>query len=137
LVEIHGIGQLDVPAGGSLHLGVLRLVRDERAGQSFADLVRACAASGASHADLLALLASAGITSSAPEYEGARFEVAERRLYQVDEDFPRLIPSSLVAGTLPDALVDLSYQLDLTTASPAPLSELALEEALRRLAGAI
>lgn len=136
IAEIHGIGQLDVPAGGSLLLGVLRLARDERAGQSFADLVRACAASGASHADLLALLALLGITSSAPEYEGARFVVTEKRLYRVDEDFPRLAPSSLVAGTLPDAIINVSYQLDLTTDSPAALSDVAMEEALRRLAEA-
>jgi hypothetical protein len=134
-VEIHGIGQLDIPDEGSLLLGVLRLTGEDEQGQSIADLVRACVGSGANHTDLVSLLANVGVTSGAPEYDGTRFAVKETRLYRVGNAFPRIVPSSLVAGAVPAAVINLSYQLDLTTDSPGELSAAETEEALRHLAG--
>lgn len=136
LVEIHGIQQLDIPDDGDLVLGVLRVARDDDHGQSVADLVRSCVSSGANHADVMLLLAQLGITTGAPEFELVRFSMTERRVYEVGEGFPRVVSASLTAGALPAAVVNLAYQLDLTTDSPAPLADDAAEMVLCRIAGA-
>ena len=99
-VEIHGIHQLDSPDGARLLLGVLRLAHDEK-GESLGDLVRASVALGANHAELMALLAHAGITTGAPQYEVSHFKVAEQRMYEVGGDFPRIVPGPCWEGVSP------------------------------------
>ena len=133
-VEIHGIHQLDSPEGARLLLGVLRLAHDQK-GESLGDLVRASVAVGANHAELMALLAHAGITSGAPQYDASHFKVAEQRMYEVGVDFPRIVPGTLLRGSLPSAIISVSYQLDLTTNSPVPLPLAQIESELQSLAG--
>lgn len=43
-----------------------------------------------------------------------RFTVLEARLYRVDADFPRIVPSSFAGGTLPAGVVHVEYQVDLS-----------------------
>ncbi len=135
LVEIHGIGQLEAPLDGALLLGVLRLARDDDRGESIEDLVRTSVFAGANHAELMTLLARVGVTSGSLEFGATRYSVADRRLYEVGPDFPRIVASSLVGGALPAAITSLRYELDLTTNSPVAMTEDAAEAALRLLAG--
>lgn len=42
------------------------------------------------------------------------FTVLEARMYPVDADFPRIVPSSFAGGTLPAGVVHVEYQVDLS-----------------------
>ena len=66
-----------------------------------------------------------------PDLERATFELRESALYSVDENFPRIIPSSFVNGSAPDRVLRLDYDLDLTTQPPAPLSSVETEAYLK------
>jgi len=48
------------------------------------------------------------------------FTVLEARLYQVDTNFPRIVPSSFAGGTLPPGVVHVEYQVDLSGLTSAP-----------------
>ncbi|MDP9273871.1 MAG: PD-(D/E)XK motif protein [Chloroflexota bacterium] len=68
------------------------------------------------------------------EYRSPRFEVRERRVYVVDDTFPRIVPSSFRQGSMPAGVMRLRYYIDLTNEPPAPISEQEVEDLLARLA---
>lgn len=51
-----------------------------------------------------------GIGKDARSYE---YRVLEKRIYQIDEGFPRVVPESFVGGQLPHAVVHIEYTVDL------------------------
>lgn len=134
IVQIHGATQLDPPPGGILFFAFIRLdVGGE--GQSVPALVDAILDAGADRRTLHELLARAGYDGAdALEYDRPRFAVTERRLYAVDDGFPRIVPSSFPGGDLPAGVLRLRYDIDLTGEPPTPLSDNAVSELLDRLA---
>lgn len=51
-----------------------------------------------------------GIGKEARSYE---YRLLEKRKYQIDEGFPRIVPESFVGGVLPHAIVHIEYTVDL------------------------
>lgn len=133
LVEIHGIDQLEIPPGGALYLGVLRLRRAVVDGETLADLARSSVEAGGSASVLDRLLAAIGLSVSLPEASEHRFAVDELRFYEVTVDFPRIVHSSLKGDRLPPGTASLTYQLDLTGEPPIPLHRATFERVLASL----
>lgn len=123
-VTIHGEDQLLPPDNGhlylhfvrleSVHQGQLRLtaVVDEllEAGVSAEQLFRALTASGVPVVDLAAT-------------DNTTFEVLERMTQPVDEQTPRIVPSSFSGGQRPEGVVDITYVIDLAHTAERALTE--------------
>ena len=132
------LDQLDEPGAGQLYILSLRAVPDPLGEASLDNLVRRVrAAAGGVGVTCTALLedrlGAVGVTAADDGRYTERLRIAQQELYRVDDDFPRLTPSSFPTG-LPGGVVDVAYSLDmsacrqwLVTASPdnGPLSALA------------
>ncbi|MBF0817607.1 PD-(D/E)XK motif protein [Microbacterium paludicola] len=118
-VTIHGAHQLDPPVKGRLHLAALRL-EENAAGQTVAEILDELEELGLHRGAL-----RGRTTPDAPLVDDAqfRFIVAERRLYEVTDDFPGIRASKLDPAAL-SGVARLSYQLLLDTCpSPRPVEE--------------
>lgn len=121
LVTIHGLYQLERPAGGSLHLVVIWVDRATESGLSVPDLVTEIVDLGVDEVELLRRLGQSGYNEShSVEYADIRFEIRERTIYQVDEDFPRITPSMLVKEARLERLQSVRYRVDLADLPEVP-----------------
>jgi putative PD-(D/E)XK family protein DUF4420 len=113
-VRIHGVEQLQLPPHGTLDLVWIRLERVTGQGSTVADLVDRARQIGDDETGLLFKLAEAGYRpADAALYQDVRFTVREQRWYEVDDDFPRIAPSSA-----PPGVSDLDYTVDLDQQQP-------------------
>jgi hypothetical protein len=122
VVEVHGIHQLEAPQpAGDLHL-VLHCFEEVPDGELTApDLVRDVLALGVDRHQFVQRLGMAGYDlADETEYAQRRFRLTERRMYAVDDHFPRLVPGSFARGDLPAGILLVRYSVDLT--GPAPLA---------------
>ena len=132
LVRINGERQLDAPSGVELVLAALALdARRGGGGETLPELVERVtlrAAQLGSAAELQHRLAHAGyLSTQAHLYADIRYQLRRRALFRVRHGFPRLIPSDLGPG-----LSDLSYVIDLGTASEHRIEEADLRTLLGR-----
>jgi hypothetical protein len=135
VVEVHGAGQLAVPAGSRLWLTYFKLQVSE-GGDSVPDVVEAIADLGVPRRVLLERLAAGGYDAQqAASYARPRFEVLERRTYAVDDAFPKITPESFVLGAVPAGVLRLRYQVDLTGEPPVALESSAESDLIDQLAG--
>ncbi|MCC6190313.1 MAG: PD-(D/E)XK motif protein [Anaerolineales bacterium] len=122
-VFIHGHDQLEVPAGLTLNLAVVRIEEIPTGGQSLPSAVDALVQAGLGRPALMLVLAKLGFTPDVVAACGAiEFRLLEDRFYRVDDAFPKIVSSSFAGGRLPPGIVTLTYQLDLTGVPPHPLS---------------
>jgi hypothetical protein len=132
-IVVHGMEQLNTHDRRQLDLVLLRVVEDPD-GRTVSDLVEQLRGAVASRADLRTRLSAAGWSDRPDRPDLDTFVIEEIMRIVVGPDTPRVVPSSLVAGSLPDGVADLSYQVDLTAVLPlsagASLAEIA-EEAVR------
>jgi hypothetical protein len=78
------------------------------------DLADDLVALGVPRVGLFDALTAAGVPPAAfPQVGTIRFDIRERLTFPVDDETPRIIPSSFVAGERPAGIVDLSYRTDL------------------------
>lgn len=119
-VQIHGVEQLLPPDDGDLHLAYLRLEHVPGGSLSVAAVTRQLIAAGVTRDILLENLAVRDIPDL--ECDGAKlsFELRETIWYRVDDTFPRIIPTSFVAGQLPTGVLGIAYDVDLTAVPPIP-----------------
>ncbi|MFJ4278856.1 PD-(D/E)XK motif protein [Streptomyces massasporeus] len=124
--RIHGLTQLEVPAGGRLDLAWFSLNRltTPDAGTGFVDLVEQvlhlCDDEGA----VIGLLGEAGYSRLEDDrYRDVRFAVTEEKWYQVGPGFPGLTSSALAAAGLPVSVEDVEYTVDLSGDSPFALEQ--------------
>lgn len=123
--RIHGLDQLEVPAGGALSLVWFRLQHTtvDGSGTAFSDLIARTLQLCDDEAALRELLARAGYRSSdADHYHDARFVVSEERWYGVDTGFPGLTSHALMTAGVPVSILDVEYTIDLSGETPAPLA---------------
>jgi hypothetical protein len=124
--RIHGLDQLEAPAGGTLGLVWFRLQRTgaNGPGAAFTDAVDLARRLCDDEFALLGLLASAGYhPSDADRYQDVHFVIVEERWYRVDETFPGLTNRTLKAAGVPVSVLDVEYTVDLSGEIPAPLSQ--------------
>jgi len=132
-IVVHGLEQLNTHGGRPLDLILLRVV-DDPDGRTVSELVEQLRGAVVSRADLRARLSASGWSNQPDRPDLDTFAIEEVLRIVVGPDTPRVVPSSLVAGLLPDGVGDLSYQVDLAAVLPlsagASLPEIA-EEAVR------
>jgi Putative PD-(D/E)XK family member, (DUF4420) len=133
-IEIHGHDQLEPPENGDLYLGVLKLEQESLTGESLPELVESIVQHGGDRYTLLQLLAQVDVRLlSFNDYKDLRFRLYERRIYEVNDAFPRITSRSFVGGVLPEGVISLAYQIDLSREPPEPLSESAVVTLLTEL----
>ncbi len=113
-IRIHGLEQLQAPAGGTLWLAWFKLDRATGAGTGLVELIeqtmRLCDDEGA----LLTLLAAAGYRAAdATHYRDVRFVVSEERWYDVSAEFPRLTGELLAEAGVSVQVREVDYTIDL------------------------
>ena len=116
-VTIHGLAQLEAPAGGTLHL--LRFVLEPVAGGilSPASLARSALAKADEPARVETLLNAAGCPDAfAEEWNRHSFRRESEHLYEIRLGFPRLTPTMLKDGLVPHGVHDVAYTIDLSVA---------------------
>ncbi|WP_103545832.1 PD-(D/E)XK motif protein [Streptomyces sp. SM1] len=115
--RIHGLGQLEPPAGGSLCLvwfGLHR-VTASGGGTGFVDLVERVRRRCDDESAVLGLLAEAGYRHfEVDRYRDVRFGIGEEIWFPVGPGFPGLTNSALDAVGLPVSVLDVEYTIDLS-----------------------
>jgi hypothetical protein len=128
-VRIHGVYQLQPPPHGNLDLVWIRLERVAEHGTTIGDLVDRARHAGEDDTGLLFKLAEAGYRpADADLYRDVRFAVQEERWYEVDDDFPRVEPSSA-----PPGVTDLDYTLDLDRQRPRTTDTIGIRDRIVRI----
>ncbi|WP_035795720.1 PD-(D/E)XK motif protein [Kitasatospora mediocidica] len=124
--RIHGLDQLEPPAGGLLCMAWFRLQRTlaESAGTGFIESIERALRLCDDESVLLELLAAAGYHSSdADHYRDVRFVITEEAWYRVDAEFPGLTSRALAAAGVPVTVLEVEYTIDLSGEHPAPLRQ--------------
>ncbi|VEH41301.1 Uncharacterised protein [Kocuria rosea] len=136
-LRIHGLDQLEPPAGGTLTVSWFRLERSETHDAiGLNDLVGDVLALADDEPAVLDLLAEIGYRRyDQSRYDDDRFRLLDERWYPVDEGFPRLSASALDGQWLPPRVTDIDYTVDLSGEPPVPLTESAVEELLNNFIG--
>ena len=112
-IRVHGVDQLEPPAGGDLTLVWFRLLRTA-SGTSVPDLIEDVLALADNPSPIRRGLAELGYRErDVDRYISIRYEVLERRCYRVDGGFPRIVPASLTGDALEPGIDDLVYSVDL------------------------
>ncbi|WP_432487033.1 PD-(D/E)XK motif protein [Kineococcus sp. SYSU DK018] len=120
LVRIHGLDQLESPAGGLLALAWFRLTRvPTAAGDTLPALIERCEHIGDA-GQLRRRLDFLGLPAlDDPLLAEHGFEVLEERWYEVGDDFPCLTPQRLIGAVVPPGVGSVEYVVDLDTVAPA------------------
>lgn len=133
-VTVHGVDQLEAPAGGTLHLAWMRLEVVPDGPLSVYTVCDRIIAAGVSVVELHDRLDQAGSPPALREtHERVRFELREQSWFEVGPNFPRIVPASF-AGGVPIGVDDLVYRADLPPQVSA-LDSAATEAVLDRMAG--
>lgn len=133
-VTVHGVDQLEAPAGGTLHLAWMRLEVVPDGSLSVYTVCDRIIAAGVPAVDLHDRMDRAGSPPALREVHGrVRFELREQGWFEVGPDFPRIVPASF-AGGMPVGVDDLVYRVDLPPQGSA-LDPAATEVVLKRVAG--
>ncbi|HEX2092242.1 MAG TPA: PD-(D/E)XK motif protein [Longimicrobiaceae bacterium] len=123
MVEIHGDRQLEPLPGGTLHLIYTRLEARDESGETIPELVDQIIGRGVPRIRFIEILEAFGfMLSDRDAYQQFRYVVLEHLTYLVNDQFPRIIPASFVAGSVPPGISRLRYTIDLSGPTPAPLS---------------
>lgn len=129
-IVVHGLEQLNTHGDRPLDLVLLRVVEDPH-GHSVSDLVGDLLGAVASRTQLRSRLSAAGWSDQPDRPDLETFTVEEVLRLVVDDATPRMVPPSLVAGSLPHGIRGLNYQIDLAALLPlsigASLIEIAQE----------
>lgn len=133
-VSIHGEDQLLEPEGATLHLHFVRLEEVAGLGVSILELVDELTSHGVARVELLEVLADAGVPPAALAAVGeVRFDVRERMTFPVDDQMPRIVPSTFAAGERPPGIIDLVYRVDLDHVAHSALDAQAYQALLGQL----
>ena len=110
---VHGIDQLEPPAG-NLSLVLTRLEPVADGPLNVVDLAEDIIGLGAPARDVYERMTRSGSPAGSAEHHRAvTFALREQLWYAVDNGFPRLTKASLIDGTLPDGVKDVTYDIDL------------------------
>jgi hypothetical protein len=123
--SISGHLQLEEPHHGALHLVTITWESVPQGKYSLESLTKAiCEKSGVYARLLIQKLDEFGYRLGGDiDIDRQAFNLLEERCYKVNENFPRIIPSSFRDGKLPHGILRLDYTIDLTGEPPHPLSK--------------
>lgn len=128
-IHINGLRQLSPPPSSRLYLAVERFERVPAGGDSLNEAVERIETVGVMRHTILSALAKVGVQpADLSAYGQVRFKSLERRLYLVDENFPRLSPELLEGTPGADRISNVEYVLNLGAQPPTPLNVTAVDE---------
>ena len=133
-VTINGLGQLEAPSDGTLHL--LRIVLEPVTGGvlSVASLARSAMSKAGEPARIETLLAAVGCSDAdAEEWNRHSFRLESEHLYEIRPGFPRLTRAMLKNGFVPLGVHDVTYTIDLSGAEAFRCDAAAYRDLERRL----
>lgn len=134
-VTIHGPEQLLPPADGRLNLAHVRLEPVDGGALSVAGLHRAIVEHGADELVLDERLAELGCRDAgAEEWNAMHFSLEGIDIYDVVPGFPSVTPASFPGGILPQGVVALTYEIDLSAARPHLLDQTQMKALLSKFA---
>lgn len=118
IFTVGSINQLEPPEAGRLMLFGMRLREEAGASNTLPALVRICRDLAATHGDAqgaleTGLIAVGYVASHEDEYAKVHWRVVEDLLFEVRDDFPRLIPPSFSDG-LPAGVEEVEYVINLS-----------------------
>lgn len=112
-ISINGIHQLEPSGHGPLYLYAEQMERNPSA-DSVTDATDRLLARGVDAVWLLTNLAKVGFNwQQSEEYREVRFSTLDSRFYEVDGNFPRIVPSAFLAQTPLAHITRVEYQIDL------------------------
>jgi len=136
MITIHGHDQLESPEGGFLIFAVLKLEERPVGGASISDMIDQLVEAGIERGQILITLLKVDLTPDMiSQTDGLRLHLNEWSLYEVDEDFPKIISTSFKNDAVPSGVLSINYQIDLSTQPPKPYDERAKNEFLDQFAG--
>lgn len=125
VITIHGHEQLEKPTEGNLYLSVLRLEQLPAGGETAAELIENLIDLGCDRLAILSTLAKQNMTWDAVvQCSDIHLRTVENRIYLIDQDFPRITSASFKGDAVPNGVLTLEYQVDLTAEPPFPLPQL-------------
>lgn len=135
-ITVHGEDQLVEPEGGRLYLHLVRFEEVAGSGLSVAAVVDALLSLGVHPESLFTALSASGLAlTELAATADVRFDIRERLTLPVDEEMPRIVPSSFVGGARPVGVIDVDYVIDLDHRLDAALDDGAYLELLGALSG--
>lgn len=119
IFRVSGLHQLDPPESGRLLLFGMRVREEAGAGNTLpliVDVCRGLVESRPEARDMLdsALIAAGYADLHRDEYEKTRWRVVEELLYEVRDDFPKVVPGAFIEG-VPAGVEELDYSINLST----------------------
>lgn len=133
---INGHDQMEPPSDGQLFFALLKVEERPVGGFSIPDLIDQLVEDGIERRQILTSLLKVGISPDIiPNSADLRLHLNEWLLYKVDEQFPKITTSSFKGDMLPNGVISMTYQIDLSTQPPYPLSEQLKEQFLNQFAG--
>lgn len=116
-ITISGQHQLHVVNGKSLKIAFCRFEEVSSGGHTIEEVVVRLKDLGEDGNELEKKLSSAGFEKGCSA-RMEHFVLHEGiRLYDVDQHFPRITPDTFVGGMIPERIIQLTYQVDLTSLS--------------------
>jgi len=135
IITIHSIHQLEPFSGNCLYLAVFKFEEVPAAGETIIDLANEIIDLGCDRVMLFSKLANIGITAAnINDCSSLRCRHFEERFFIIDDKFPSLTTRSLRDNKLPNGIIELIYQIDLSTEPPFPLSEKVVDDLLNKFA---
>lgn len=135
-VTIHGEDQLVPPEDGKLYLHFVRLELVHGGALRLTSLVDELLDSGVSAEQLFNALSASGVAAvDLPATDKTTFDVLERMTLLVDDQTPRIVPASFIAGQRPPGVIDISYVIDLSQSAARALKDDAYKNVIVNLAG--
>lgn len=112
LITVHGQFQLQAKAVAEEYLVFCR-VEPSGAGESIEDVACEIKNLGEDAVKIENELSRIGFPNG-NYYRGIKYKILEMRKYTVDESFPRITPESFIGGKVPDGVIRIEYQVDLS-----------------------
>ncbi len=121
---INGINQLTPPEKGILYLNTMKLEKVKSGGENIPNIIKSLKKMGINHTKLLSLLIELGYSINDNKYyKNFRYQIKENRVYVVDDNFPRITVNSFKGNILPKNVIDIVYEIDITSEPPIPISD--------------
>jgi len=124
IITIHGHKQLEPFEGSNLFLAIFIIEEVPVGGQSILDLVNSLVDLGVDRLSLFNKLSKVNITAkNINESSGFRALLVAEKMYLVGNNFPAITTLSFKNNELPNGVIDLTYQIDLSYEPPFQLTE--------------
>jgi hypothetical protein len=121
-VTIHGEKQLEPLENTNLYLALLKFEEVPVGGERLIDIVNSIVDNGIDRLTIYSKLINLNITSeNINDCSNFRLHLIEEKIYLVDADFPAITPQSFKSNKLPNGVMALTYQIDLSSEPPSAM----------------